>query len=282
MLLPVERTHEFAQLLRSRTKQGEDDEIFYDIESTHIDTFTEDTISLRARIGEMQEVIQRNRRRYNDYSVRGMREEERDSIDSSIGQFIQGAMAQIEGMKRSNSNNAHELGIALVLSYELKKLGDTAEDLRSQRIKQAMKTSTLRNGVKIDAAVATELAQQSAPRDDLSIETGDMVVEFAQENAALIADLVETRERVRQAERDVAEIASLNQVFSTKVLEQAKEIEVLYNTALDAVDYLDYGNNQLLAMRGKRNRMTYAVAAFLFVTSLLIILFEFIMTKRPF
>ncbi len=282
MLLPVDRTADFEQLLRARTK-GEGEDVFYAADDTIVDTFTGETTALRGRIEDMREVITRNRRRYCDFSARGMRDGERDAVDASLGEFLRGAMAQLDALKRAH-RSAHELGVALVLSSELQALGASAEDLRAARIRHAM-AANVRPGVKVDAGAAAELAAET-PRsadDDLSVAATGMAMEFAQENAALVADLVETRERVRQAERDVAEIAGLNHVFATKVLEQAREIEGLYNTALDATNYLDYGNKQLMAMRGKRNQLTYGVALFLFLASLVIILYEVALSRlRPF
>lgn len=220
-----------------------------------------------------------------------MTDAERDETDSAVAQFLREAMSQIEGLKqeavegvgreKGASFPAHQLGVVVILNEDLQEVGRLSEGLRGVRIKHAM-AERKKGKVVYDARVARELAEER--KEGENIERGgeemeDYVLleqEFRRENATLIRDLVETRERVREAERTVFEIANLNHVFATKVLEQAREIEVLYDLAVEATEFVDRGNRELRKMRKRGPVLKYALAGLALFLGAMLLLQEWI------
>lgn len=308
MLVPVDRTAEFALLLRSRQSGVEEGatlcdqgEIFYSYGAHSDEHESSETNELSKRIISMTDVIARSRRRYMDYATpRGMKDSERDELDRTLGEFLQAAMAHIDMLKgTTNSWDAHELGRILILSERLQVIATESEALRAARISDAMKggsnNSTSNNNgrrrranidididnIDIDGMSVSSRRSNARDNDNEDEDVGGGMDEqqFAEENAVLVADLVETRERVREAEKNVIEIANLNHIFAAKVVEQAKEIEDLYDLAVDSAHYLDYGNRELMAMKGKRNRLQYGLAATLVILSLFLLALDLALHK---
>lgn len=61
----------------------------------------------------------------------------------------------------------------------------------------------------------------------------------------LQADLRASGQQAQQIESTMRHIATLNQMISTAVMEQAEMIEQLYNNALDATHNITRGNKEL-------------------------------------
>jgi syntaxin 18 len=57
----------------------------------------------------------------------------------------------------------------------------------------------------------------------------------------------------------------LNQLFASKVLEQGREIETLYELAVEATMFVDRGNRELRKMKGKGPILKYYVGGGLLV-----------------
>jgi syntaxin 18 len=106
--------------------------------------------------------------------------------------------------------------------------------------------------------------------------------EFAQENAGLVSELVERRERMREAERTVAEIAGLNQLFATKVLEQAREIEHLYDLAIEATTHIDRGNKELRKMKGRGPVLKFWLAFAILVLAFALLFLDWMSRRSAF
>jgi t-SNARE complex subunit (syntaxin) len=134
------------------------------------------------------------------------------------------------------------------------------------------------------AASADRSAQGRGPeeRADSEAEAAEVALhaqEFARENAALVTELVERREQVQEAQRTVAEIAGLNQLFAAKVLEQAKDIETLYDLAVEATAFVDSGNRELRKMKGKGPRVKFWIAYGILVLAAIILILDFISSR---
>lgn len=296
MINPVERTGEFLAALASHHRISSKDAVLVkrtDEAGRH--EFTQLAMELTTRIAEMRSFVEKCQRRYNDYSLRGMKDPERDEIDAAVAQFLRTAVSQIEVLKqdavaelerdKGASFPAHKLGVVVILNEDLQVVSKLSEALRGVRIKQAIAEKS-KVQVQYDAEVARELATEKRERDARNTEAGEeedfgvLEQQFAQENAALVSDLVETRERVREAERTVFEIANLNHVFATKVLEQAREIEVLYELAVEATNSVDRGNRELRKMKQRGPILQYAFAMFALVLAFAILFLDWMKSRR--
>ena len=79
--------------------------------------------------------------------------------------------------------------------------------------------------------------------------------------------------QVQHAERSVREIATLNQMFSTAIMQQGEQIEKLYSEAVQATRHIDRANVQLgKAIRTNRAARKYMIAFFLIASLGLIFL----------
>lgn len=235
---------------------------------------------------------------YGSFGPAGMTDTERDAVDRAVGQFVAHALKEIEQLKRiavthvsarnaqRASEAAHLLGIVALLNDGLQELSTTGQQLRDLRIRQALAAQKRPHRVPYDASAAREFAMAEAARrsvksndTDMLGEEGDrggdeadlngddvsedvhLMQQLARENVTLVNDLVETRERVQEAERTVYAIANMNQMFATKVLEQAQEIETLYNLAVEASTFTERGNRELRKLENRGHSMKYLLAA---------------------
>lgn len=249
---------------------------------------------------------------YGNFGPAGMTDAERDSVDGAVGQFVAHALKEIEQLKRiavgqvsardaqCASAAAHLLGIVALLSDGLQHLSAAGQRLRDRRIRQALAARKRPHRVAYDAAAARELALEaeaarlSAAAGDDGLPPGEplrddggagmndndvtedaqLMQQLARENVTLVNDLVETRERVQEAERTVYAIANMNQVFATKVLEQAQEIETLYNLAVEASSFTQRGNRELRKLENKGHFVKYLLAGIAFLLALALLLAE--------
>lgn len=230
----------------------------------------------------MQRELASKRRRYVDFtSMRGLSDGGRDALDASVATFMRGCVAEIDALKtaavadlKSGTGNAsfpaHRLGGVAILNELLQGVSALSEEMRHARIRAAI-DARAKPQVQYSKKAAKEAARTALEREaedgggsaqSPAEEVADMGMyaqEFASENAALVSDLVETREQVREAERTVVEIASLNQFFASKVMEQGREIDTLYELAVEATLFVDRGNKELRKMKGKGPVMKYYI-----------------------
>jgi syntaxin 18 len=299
MIGPVDRTAELAALLGSSSSRSAGCPALNTkpIAATH--AYTVQTSELSARIAAMRATVSAQRRRYSDYGPRGLSDAARDTLDSSIAVFLRACVGQIDALKAeavedlerrrgAASFPAHRLGGVAILNEQLQGVGRLAEELRSVRIRAAIKERATAAPVRYSkeaakgaaaAARERERAQGGGGPEDTA-EVIEFAQEFAQENATLVGELVETRERVREAERTVVEIANLNHVFATKVLEQAREIETLYDLAVEATMYVDRGNKELRKMKGKGPMLKYYVAFAVLVLTFAMLFLDWFAQRR--
>lgn len=292
MIVPVDRTSELVSLLLLGNTKATEDSLFFtgDGESRH--PFTTLATELSDKIRDMRTFLHSNKRKYEDFSARGMSDSERDEVDGAVANFLEYALGHIEDLKNeaaaesqsgstAGSFAAHKLGVVVIINEELQVVAKQSEQLRGIRIKRAIAGGS-RKQVQVDDEVAKQVAMEMRRRDsddqpnDAAMEEADasLVQMFEAENASLVNELVETRERVQEVERTVAEIAKLNHLFATKVIEQAKDIETLYELAVDASNYVDYGNKELAKMREQGPLVTYMIAGFIFFITIFLFLYD--------
>lgn len=297
MIAPIDRTSEFLAALAAHNPLSKNTALIKPPSNNLSHPLTDVALQLKSKIDDMRAFIQRCRRRYDDFSPRGMTDVERDEVDTAVAQFLREAMAQIEGLKREAAEGvarekgasfpAHQLGVVVILNEDLQEVGKLSEGLRGVRIKHAM-AERGKGKVVYNTQVAKEMAEERRVEESRR-EEGEEVEnyalleqEFRRENATLIRELVETREEVREAERTVFEIASLNHVFATKVSEQAREIEVLYELAVEATEFVDRGNRELRKMRKRGPILKYALAGLALFLGIMLLVQEWINRRMLF
>lgn len=301
MINPVERTGEFLAALASHHNVSDKTKPLVqrsDPSTQH--EFTQLAVELTTRIAEMQTFVSKCQRRYEDFSPRGMRDAERDEIDSAVAQFLRTAMAQIDVLKADavrtleqragGSFPAHQLGVVVILNEDLQGVSKLSEGLRGVRIRRAIADKS-KVTVKYNVDVAREMAAERREREKREAGRGTeeddeglamLEQAFERENEALVTELVETREQVREAERTVFEIANLNHVFATKVLEQAREIETLYELAVESTENVERGNRELRKMKRRGPLLQYVFALFAVLLTLAILFLDWMASRRSF
>eukprot|EP00245_Coleochaete_scutata_P012257 TRINITY_DN4729_c0_g1_i2.p1 TRINITY_DN4729_c0_g1~~TRINITY_DN4729_c0_g1_i2.p1 ORF type:complete len:102 (-),score=17.58 TRINITY_DN4729_c0_g1_i2:189-494(-) len=66
------------------------------------------------------------------------------------------------------------------------------------------------------------------------------------ETQALQIELSSLLESAEEAERKMLEMSALSHLFSTHVLQQAQQIELLYKQAVEATQNVDAGNKEIV------------------------------------
>ncbi|KAI0559412.1 Syn18 [Gracilaria domingensis] len=292
MIIPVDRTSELLSALAAHHRLKDGTVPIKQSNEVEPHAFTKLAIRLTSQILDMKAFIEKCKVRYLDFSTRGMKDGERDQVDSAVAQFLRTAMNQIEKLKETAvtelrkspgaSFPAHKLGVVVILNENLQSVCRLSETLRGARIREAIAAKE-RARVQYDPLIAQEMARERR-RGEEEVDDIDQIApleqQFAQENATLVSELVETRERVKEAERTVFEIANLNHVFATKVLEQAREIETIYNLAVEATLHVERGNRELRKMKQQRPNLKYGLAMLALLLTFALLFMEWMSRRR--
>lgn len=131
---------------------------------------------------------------------------------------------------------------------------------------------------------ASSIRHAGSADDDMGNNDGEndaaLMLQFKSENRTLFNDLVQTREQVHDAERTMTTIASMNQAFATAVVQQAREIEVLYGLAVEATRLVDRGNVELRRMGDRRPILKYVLALLALVLAAVLLVSEWVTRRR--
>lgn len=254
--------------------------------------------SIAQSLASTRAYISKNRPKYLNFisgDVYGaMTESERDEIDRAVNSFIESLVQQLDRLKeaamaekvRASSYDsrevssderrlfaAHMLGVVTILSDRLIQVSNDAEGLRAVRIRHSVKKRDPDAEVMVPP-ISKQMVREWIPEEPslMREELPPISPEFAQileeENEALAMELVETRDQVRQAEKSITEIAKLSQFFAAKVLEQATEIENLYEEAVQTTFIVRRGNREVEQMAQGGNKWLYIIALMVFLMAL--------------
>ncbi|XP_014667576.1 PREDICTED: syntaxin-18-like isoform X2 [Priapulus caudatus] len=126
-------------------------------------------------------------------------------------------------------------------------------------------SSTKKNKVsKLDTSWQEESDEVVIDGDAISPEEMQM---FQQENERIYEDMNNMVNEVRKIEGSVIEISKLQQVFTEKVLEQAKDIDRVFDTVVGTTENIKEGNEQIReAMKNNAGYRVY-ILFFLVVVS---------------
>eukprot|EP00897_Mesotaenium_endlicherianum_P003361 jgi/Mesen1/3052/ME000018S02367 len=196
----------------------------------------------------------------------------------------------LTGFKRSNVHMvAHQHGVVLILSERLAGVTsafDAMRGLRFQEVLQRAQPKRRRGLHPLSSSASRPEASGSATRqgvgqtgaaaeaqrgtlDDKARGGGAPLQQelVDDETRALQMELTELLETSREAESKMLDLAALNHMFSTHVLQQTRQIEELYVKAVEATTNISKGNVELRkTVAANRSNRTFLIL-FFFVAS---------------
>lgn len=230
--------------------------------------------------------------RQKDYTDRHRStEQDRDSIEHEVGMFVKTCRERIDFLKNTigkdeiagqprwlgglvgNSGNAdlvaHQHGVVLILSERLHSVTALFDRFRSVRFREAIEKSMprWRKGVTAKQSNTWDDSQEVA-RQELQILPESRQDLLEEETHALQVELTNLLDTAQETERKMIEMSALNHLFSTHVLHQAQQIEMLYQQALAATDNVDKGNKEIRKAIDRSNSSRTFLLLFLVVLPL--------------
>lgn len=194
---------------------------------------------------------------------------------------------------------AHRQGSVLILSERLGALTAAFDRLRALRYKQLQQEeanrrrrtpqaapAAQRSGAAVAAAraiggglrAAFDAAAGGYPPDGSPLAAAphhrQIQGQLDAENVALQAELLALGDEVQATERSVREIATLNQMFSTAILQQSEQIEQLYTEAVAATGSIAAANVQLGKTVATRRSAQKCMAILLLTASLALLFLD--------
>ncbi|XP_057510763.1 syntaxin-81-like [Actinidia eriantha] len=228
-------------------------------------------------IGALEQFLIKHKKDYVD--LHRTTEQERDSIEHEVTVFVKACKEQIEilktrisdeesnskgwlGIKGDHSNAdtiAHKHGVVLILSERLHLVTSQFDQLRAIRFQEAINRATPRRKLKRVAAsnsmdnsnsndLELKKLDNSEHREPDEVQTGPFKVQqqlLDDETRALQVELTSLLDAVQETETKMVEMSALNHLMSTHVLQQAQQIELLYDQAVEATKNVELGNKEL-------------------------------------
>ncbi|KAI3915683.1 hypothetical protein MKX01_015508 [Papaver californicum] len=218
-------------------------------------------------------------------------EQERDSIEHEVGVFIKACKEQIDILQRrikdedKNGTSRPWLGImvdnsqadivatdtVLILSEKLHVVTAQFDQLRAIRFQEAVNRATPRrkpqkvsisHSSDASRSVRAEVREPDEfPPEPLSVQQQLL----DDETQALQVELSNLLDAVQETETKMVEMSSLNHLMSTHVLQQAQQIEFLYEQAVEATNNVDMGNREFRQAIDRNSTSRTFLLLFLFV-----------------
>lgn len=257
--------------------------------------FTKAALTTLESIRTLEEFLMKHKKDYVD--PHRTTEQERDSIEHEVTIFIKTCKERIDVLKnsineeeanakgwlsiRSDDSNtdtiAHKHGVVLILSEKLHSVTSQFDKLRALRFQEAINRVAPRR--KLKAAVptnATENSNSIEPRDGRYLEVrepDEIKTEpvrmqkqlLDDETRTLQLELASMLDAVQVTETKMVEISALNHLMSTHILQQAQQIEYLYEQAIEATKNVELGNKELSQAIQRNSGSRTFLLLFLFV-----------------
>ncbi|GFY82144.1 syntaxin of plants 81 [Actinidia rufa] len=258
-------------------------------------------------IGALEQFLIKHKKDYVD--LHRTTEQERDSIEHEVTVFVKACKEQIDilktsisdeesnskgwlGIKGDHSNAdtiAHKHGVVLILSERLHLVTSQFDQLRAIRFQEAINRATPRRKLKRVAASnsmnnsnSNDLERKKPDNSELreldEVQTGPFRVQqqlLDDETRALQVELTSLLDAVQETETKMVEMSALNHLMSTHVLQQAQQIELLYDQAVEATKNVELGNKELSqAIRRNSSSRTFLLL-FLVVLTFSILFLDF-------
>ncbi|KAK3024659.1 hypothetical protein RJ639_044275 [Escallonia herrerae] len=268
--------------------------------------FTKAALKTLESIGALEQFLLKHRKDYVD--LHRTTEQERDSIEHEVTVFIKACQEQIDVLKtsindeeatakgwlaiRSDKSNAdtiaHKHGVVLILSERLHSVTSKFDQMRAIRFQDAINRATPRRKLKtLSSSNSMEISntKKLEPR----ITNTSEVREFDEvrpepirvqeqllddETRALQVELTSLLDAVQETETKMVEMSALNHLMSTHVLQQAKQIELLYEQAVEATTNVELGNKELSQAIQRNSSSRTFLLLFLFVLTFSILFLD--------
>jgi len=147
--------------------------------------------------------------------------------------------------------------------------------IQSQKSSQPITTSTTTTSKALDVTEErkTDIMPNELLDDFHNDEVGSPELQsmLEEENKKLQIEFNTLIDQVREAEKKILEISALQQLFSTKVMEQAKQIEELYDTAVQSTMNVDSGNKMLVKTKQDMVGFRLYMLVFLIMASFILL-----------
>ncbi|KAJ1406377.1 SNARE-complex protein Syntaxin-18, N-terminal [Sesbania bispinosa] len=232
--------------------------------------FSKAALKTLESIGELEQFLLKHRKDYTD--LHRTTEQERDSIEHEVSAFIKTCQEQIDVLKnsinheeenskgwlgiataKSNADTiAHKHGVVLILSERLHSVTTQFDQLRAVRFQDAINRAIPRR--KLNRVTRKDSTETSKSADDVELREPDEIRSeplrlqqklLDDETRALQVELTNLLDTVQETETKMVEMSALNHLMSTHVLQQAQQIEILYEQAVEATKNVELGNKEL-------------------------------------
>ncbi|KAH7835676.1 hypothetical protein Vadar_028675 [Vaccinium darrowii] len=269
-------------------------------------SFIKAALTTLESIGELEQFLVKHKKDYVD--LHRTTEQERDSIEHEITVFVKACKEQIDilkssindeesdskgwlGLKGDHSNAdtiAHKHGVVLILSERLHSVTRQFDQLRGIRFQEAInRTIPRRRPKRVDISKSTDNSHSnkielkepndSGLRDPDEIQADPIRVQqqlLDDETRALQVELTSLLDAAQETETKMVEMSALNHLMSTHVLQQAQQIEFLYEQAVEATNNVELGNKELSQAIQRNSSSRTFLLLFLFVMTFSIIFLD--------
>ncbi|KFK35826.1 hypothetical protein AALP_AA4G042200 [Arabis alpina] len=255
--------------------------------------FTKAAFKTLESIKELDQFMLKHRKDYVD--LHRTTEQEKDSIEQEITAFIKACKEQIDILKNSIRNEetnskgwlglaadnfntdtiAHKHGVVLILSEKLHSVTAQFDQLRATRFQDIINRAMPRRKPKriikepSPSGNATLPIPESIEPDEIQAQPRRVQQQqlLDDETQALQVELSNLLDGARQTETKMVEMSALNHLMATHVLQQAQQIEFLYDQAVEATKNVELGNKELSqAIQRNSSSRTFLLLFFFVLT----------------
>lgn len=262
--------------------------------------FTKAALKTLESIGALEQFMLKHRKDYVD--LHRTTEQERDSIEQEVTAFIKACKEQIDILKDSINNEeantkgwlgikadasnadtiAHKHGVVLILSEKLHSVTARFDQLRAIRFQDAINKRIPRRKVNRAENKNTSSVDSSKTNNLEFMEPDEIQLEplrvqqqlLDDETRALQVELTSLLDAVQETETKMVEMSALNHLMSTHVLQQAQQIELLYEQAVEATKNVELGNKELSQAVQRNSSSRTFLLLFLFVLTFSILFLD--------
>ncbi|EPS69472.1 hypothetical protein M569_05295 [Genlisea aurea] len=250
-------------------------------------SFTKAALTTAESIRELEQFLMKHKKDYID--PHRTTEKERDSIEHEVTVFIKACKDRIDfllksvneeeeeenskgwlGIRNQSSSAdtiAHKHGVVLILSEKLHSVTSTFDHLRGLLFQDAINRVAPRRKPKPSAII--DAAANSGQVNDTQAEPTRFQQQLIDdETRALQVELAGMLDAVGVTETKMIEMSALNHLLSTHVLQQAQQIEHLYEQAVEATKNVELGNKELSEAIGRNSSSRTFLLLFLLVLTL--------------
>lgn len=261
--------------------------------------FSKAALKTLESIETLEQFMLKHRKDYVD--LHRTSEQEKDTIEHEVSAFIKVCQEHIDILKkninneesnpkgwlgtRTDSSNAdtvaHKHGVVLILSERLHSVTRQFDQLRARRFQDVINRAMPRRKLnrKANASAEDTIKSESSQLRELNEFQHDperirQRQLLDDETRALQVELTGLLDAVQETETKMVEMSALNHLVSTHVLQQAQQIEVLYEQAVEATKNVELGNKELnQAIKRNTGSRTFLLL-FLFVLTFSILFLD--------